>query len=150
MNHSRFFFVLFLLLGLSGCESTYNWRGNFPSKEQVEKIQVGGSSKADVLKILGAPTHRQLFDGNGWYYVGEENEVTAFLDPEVLKRQVVHITFDAKGYVTNVSVSQGTDAKEVSMQEDKTPTLGRDPAFFKEFFGTIGKYDEGKHKSGHA
>ena len=140
--------LLAMVLCLASCVATRSWRGNYPSAETLAKIQVNKSTKDDVMKLLGAPSHLQMYDGKGWYYIGEETEVASFYKPTVLKRQVLLITFDEKGRVVALDIQDKVGDSEVEISEDQTPTLGRDPAFFKEFFGTIGKHDEGKHKAG--
>ena len=142
--------MLLLVLGcLTACAPTYQWRGNYPRADALAKIQVGKSTKKEVAQVLGAPTYLQQYDGRGWYYIGEETETLAFYRPQVMKRQVVLITFGPKDVVASIDIRDQLPESTIEVISDQTPTLGRDPAFFKEFFGTIGKHDEGKARAGY-
>lgn len=149
VSSTHLLMCLMIMVGLSACAPTYQWRGNYPSPDVVAKIHVGRSTKKDVIALWGAPTYTQHYDGTGWYYVGEETQTMSFYRPEVMKRQVILVTFGPKDVVASLDIRDQLPSSTIEMISDQTPTLGRDPAFFKEFFGAIGKHDEGKSRAGY-
>lgn len=141
-----------MLLGavlLAGCESVVHLRGNYVEEEDIEKIEINKTTRQEVHELLGPPSHVQMFDGAGWYYIGEKTQALSFFKPEVLERILIFISFDKNNIVSSLVQKDSIEGFEFDVTEEKTPTLGRDPSFFKEIFGSIGKYDEGKHKTGY-
>ena len=140
---------LSLLFFLCSCESKINVRGNLLTDTDMRQIKIGETTQQDLETILGPPTYVEEFGGKGWYYIGEETNTTSFFHPTLEERKIIYFSFDATGRVQRIKINDETDALDVKIEEDKTPTLGRDPALFQEIFGSIGKYDEGKHKAGY-
>lgn len=141
--------LLLVILLLTACESMVHVRGNLLTEDDMKHIQVGKTTQEELKQILGPPTYIEQFSGKGWYYIGEETHTKSFFDPDVEERQVILFTFDKNGIVQRIQMHDETAGLDVEPNEDKTPTLGRDPALFKEIFGGIGKYDEGKHRTGY-
>jgi len=141
--------LLLCCLFLAACEPTYYWRGNFVLPEDIAKVEISKTTAKELITLWGEPSYRQKFEGKGWYYVGEETDQVTFFKPNLLKRQVIFILFDDKERVVSMTFYDSLEQAQFDYASEKTPTLGRDPAFFKEVFGSVGKFDEGKHKSGH-
>lgn len=142
--------ALFLtLILLSGCENTINIRGNLLTADDMKKVKVGETKKDDLMVIAGPPTYIEQYGGKGWYYIGEETSTTSFLNPDIKERKVIYFAFNDQDVVQRIQIHDETEGMEIKPLDDKTPTLGRDPALFKEIFGSIGKYDEGKHRAGY-
>lgn len=140
---------IMLILSLTGCESIIHLRGNYVEEADLQKIEAGVTTRKEVFTLLGPPSHIQMFDGAGWYYLGEKTKEVSFFHPEVLTRKVIYISFASDDKVNKIDIYDDTKGFEFEIIEEKTPTLGRDPSFFKEIFGSIGKYDEGKHRAGY-
>lgn len=140
---------LTLIVLLAGCESIIHLRGNYVEEADLQKIEAGVTTRKEVFTLLGPPSHIQMFDGEGWYYLGEKTKEVSFFHPEVLTRKVIYISFAANDKVEKIDIQDDIEGFKFEIIEEKTPTLGRDPSFFKEIFGSIGKYDEGKHRAGY-
>ena len=134
------FFIL-LSLALGGCAPTMHTRGNFTDLNQVKKIKVGETTRADVHMVLGPPSTQELFTGTAWYYIGEQTTTRAFFKPDLMARHVVIIEFDATDKVSAVHVKE-EGWQEISPISEVTPTYGKDPSVLTEVFGNIGRYSE--------
>ncbi|PLX29648.1 MAG: hypothetical protein C0582_03740 [Alphaproteobacteria bacterium] len=145
----KYTLIALSLLFLSSCENTINIRGNLLTAEDMKMIKVGETTKEDLLSIAGPPTYTEQYGGKGWYYVGEETRTTSFFNPKVTERKVIYFSFSDKNVIQRIQIHDESEGLEIKPIGDKTPTLGRDPALFKEIFGSIGKYDEGKHRAGY-
>lgn len=142
--------LFFVLLILGGCQPIQTIHGNYVQPQDVDKVKINQSTKKEVRLILGPPSFRSSFGPDQWIYIGDRTEEIAFKKPEPIYRKIFILTFNDKGVVTHADVRMTEGNEEIEIVEDLTPTLGRDPSLFKELFGSIGKYDEGKHRPGFA
>lgn len=129
-----------LILSTAGCSPTVAQRGNMLEDHQIEKVQIGASSKSDVLRLVGSPTTVAPFNEDIWYYIGQETEKRGILDPEVTDERIVAIAFNQEGFVEQISdVDQGRI--NIPIARDKTPTHGNDRTVVQELFGNLGKFN---------
>lgn len=141
-------FIIFFLMGLTACQPTINWRGTSLAPEALASVTAGKSTKVQVEKLLGPASFTGLMEGEVWFYLDEKTSAEAFFWPTVLKRELITIRFTKEGIVSSIDKQDHLETPEIEMAVRETPTLGRDPGFFKEFFGSVGKYDEGKQRNG--
>ena len=130
-------------LALAGCSKTLDQRGNLPSDEKLSEIQTGVSTKDDVTRLLGTPSSTGTFDEKTWYYISKRTEQFAFLTPELLDQQVVAITFDENGTVTDVKRHGMDDRREVTPVARTTPAAGKELSFMEQLIGNVGKFNGG-------
>lgn len=135
------FSALFLALFLCECTPIQHTRGNFLEKQQLSKLKIGQSTRADVLTHLGPPSSHEMFIGKGWYYMGEKTENVSFLAPKIEKREFYLLEFNSKEILSSVKKFDDKGV-EIKPDREKTPTYGRDPSFLGEFVNNIGRYED--------
>lgn len=141
--------MILLTLAISACTPTVTTHGNMLSPSKIEQVRVG-SNRADVESYWGPPTTVAAFDNNTWYYIGETDSQEGVFAPEVKKRQMIRVTFDATDHVTDVHMLDNKEAKNVNFVSRTTPTAGKQYTAAQQFIGDIGKFnkDDKKNKSG--
>ena len=131
----------FLMTFSSACSSdlfiTHN--GNMPSNERIAQIRVG-QSKSEILNILGSPSSVVSLDRNQWIYMSSDIKRVAFFAPKEVDRDVLTIQFNDQGKVSEIERLTKKDGKEIKVCTNKTETLGRNPGFFRKYFGGVGQY----------
>lgn len=131
--------ALAALASSSACTPTVMQRGNMLEAYQIEQVVIGVHSRTDILRILGSPTTIAPFDGNIWYYMGQETEKRGILDPAVTKEKIYTVRFDDTGTVTSLEqIDQ--DRINIPVARDKTPTHGNDITILQEFLGNLGRF----------
>ncbi|NVJ92470.1 MAG: outer membrane protein assembly factor BamE [Methylocystaceae bacterium] len=130
------------VLMLGACTSQFATRGNLPSEERLAEIIPGEVHARDVAEILGTPSTFSTFGGESWYYISERVEYYAFLEPKILDRKVVQITFDKTGMVQNVDVRDNQQNRDIVFVDRKTPTAGNEITFFEQIFGNLGRFNK--------
>jgi len=130
-------------LALAGCSKTVDQRGNLPTDDKLAEVQTGVSTKDDVTRLLGTPSSTGTFDEKTWYYISKRTEQFAFLTPELLDQQVVAITFDENGTVTDVKRHGMDDRREVTPVARTTPAAGKELSFIEQLIGNVGKFNGG-------
>lgn len=129
-----------LLLG--ACTSQFATRGNLPTEERLAEIIPGEVHARDVAEILGTPSTFSTFGGESWYYISERVEYYAFLEPKILDRKVVQITFDKTGMVQNLDVRDNQHNRDIVFVDRTTPTAGNEITFFEQIFGNLGRFNK--------
>lgn len=132
--------IFVILSVLAGCSATEKTRGNFLFEEDIRMIQPALSSKNDVMRVLGTPTARAVFDQNTWYYVGLKTEKESFFDEKVVERQVYKLTFNDLDMVETIEAVDN-EAVDVPLASRVTPTSGNEVTFLQQILGNIGKFN---------
>ncbi len=134
------FLILSSCLLINACTPVVAQRGNLLEDYQMQEVQVGTSTRSDVLRNLGSPTTKSTFDENVWYYIGQETSKKGILDPKVVKERVVLAAFDDEGTLIDL---QDVDRERMNIPytRTKTPTHGNNITIMQEFFGNLGKFN---------
>lgn len=128
------------LLLTTACTPVVSQRGNLLEDHQITNVEVGSSSRSDVLRALGSPTTRSTFDQNVWYYIGQETAKKGILDPKVTKERIVLAAFNDEGVLEAL---EDVDRERISIpySRDKTQTHGSDLTLAQEFLGNLGRFN---------
>jgi outer membrane protein assembly factor BamE (lipoprotein component of BamABCDE complex) len=129
-------------LSLSSCVAQVATHGNPLEPEQVGQIVPGISSQQDVEMLLGSPSSVSVLDGQQWYYIGKRSRSIAFLEPDVLERQVLSIQFNPDGIVQSMDSLDADSGREVHLVERETRTRGNDLTIVQQFLGNVGRFEE--------
>ena len=126
---------------VAGCQGRIDVRGNLPSPDLLQDIEVGHITKNEVVELLGSPSSVSPFSGDTWYYISERTKSVAFFEPEILERKVIAIMFDQSGVARKLKSYGIEDARRIQMVERTTPTAGRELTILKQLFGNIGRFE---------
>ena len=137
----RLLLPLALGLAVTACSGTVDRRGYRVSERDIEQIQIGLSTEQDVLTIMGTPTTRGTFDENVWYYIGSETEQWAFLEADLVDRDIIEIHFDDAGYVASIDNYGPEIAQEVNPVDRETPTRGNRVTLIQQLLGNLGRFN---------
>lgn len=127
--------------GLAACAPLLEVRGFVPEKEKIEALKVGVDNPSTVAEALGSPTLKSTFEEETWYYVSERAERIAFLEPDILQRQILVLSFDPDtSKLKDIGHYGLEDGKVVPLVARTTPAKGRELSFMQEVFGNIGRF----------
>jgi outer membrane protein assembly factor BamE (lipoprotein component of BamABCDE complex) len=133
--------ALGLVLGLASCGEVSRSHGFVPSDDQLEAVVVGRDTRATVETILGIPGSTGLVADEGWFYVRSTFEDGTYRALREVDREVVAVSFDAEGVVTNVERFGLEDGQVVALSrrvtDDNTAGIG----FLRQLFGNLGRID---------
>ena len=134
--------VISIALGLSSCAAQVSNHGNTVEPDRVGQIVPGVSSRQDVEVLLGSPSSVSVLDGQEWYYIGSRSRSIAFLEPNVLERQVLAITFNPDGIVQSVDALGAENGRKVQLVKRETRTRGNDLTIVQQLLGNVGRFEE--------
>ncbi|MBR1949186.1 MAG: outer membrane protein assembly factor BamE [Alphaproteobacteria bacterium] len=155
MSTSKIVLGLLCCVFLSSCSTAkqnewfVNHNGNMPSEDRIAKI-TNGSTKDEVIQILGAPSAIVSFDDNSWIYMSSDIKRVAFKKPEEINRDILKLRFDNSNKVVEVTRLSKADGKEIVPCQEKTEVKGENLGFFRKYFGGVGQYNPlaGQNNSG--
>lgn len=136
---ARLGLVVAMSLALSACSPSFRNHGYIPPQEELETIVVGIDTRASVEETLGGSAAGSVVQDNALYYVRKRVRSIGFLEPKVVERVVVAISFDSAGVVSNVESFGLERGRVVSLNRRVTSSGVTNTAFLRQLLGNIGR-----------
>jgi outer membrane protein assembly factor BamE (lipoprotein component of BamABCDE complex) len=133
---------------LGACQATIDQRGNLPPAKAIGEIQPGTTDRATVTRLIGSPSSVASFDPNVWYYISAKSKELAFFRPEIIDQQVLVITFDKDGVVTDVQKVGMNDGQTIQPVARTTPAPGKELSFIEQLLGNFGRFNPSNTSAG--
>lgn len=130
---------------MSGCSPIKHSHGYTPRAAELESVRIGSDSRLSVQEKLGRPSTIGAFDDDDWYYISQKTETLAFYEPEVVEQQVVLVSFDATGIVSDIGRYGLEDGRVIDLVSRTTPTSGRKLTILQQIFSNIGRFKDGSN-----
>lgn len=133
--------VAVFMMAVTACSPVYESHGYAPSEYELEPVVVGASTREAVVAAVGQPMVTNTKYGESWFYVGTRFRHYGMNEPEVVDRNVVVVSFDDAGNVSNVERFTLADGKTVSHSRRVTETnLGR-LSLVEQLLRSLGRVD---------
>jgi outer membrane protein assembly factor BamE (lipoprotein component of BamABCDE complex) len=116
-------------------------RGNKVDADSLKELTPGTSTKADVSAVIGSPTARATFDDNTWLYISELTQERIGRTLGELNQNVIVLTFDDRGVLTDIHRLDKADSLPVSVIARTTPSPGTEASFMQQLLGNIGRFN---------
>ncbi len=143
LRGARWGAAMLLCLTLAACDGRYRDHGYVPPPEDLEQIVVGIDTRASVEETLGSASSRSVTDEGNIYFVRSRVRTFAMLAPEVVEREVVAISFDSGGIVSNVESFGLEKGQVVPLARRVTSSSVKDKSFLRQLLGNIGRFTPG-------
>ena len=124
---------------LSACVSQFRHHGYIPSDDTLSEIVVGRDTKDTVREIVGAPQAEGLLEASGWYYVRSEFQHLGAFAPKEIDRQVLAISFNGRGVVTNIERFGLEEGRVIALSRRVTTSNVKGTTFLTQLFGNLGR-----------
>ena len=131
------------LLVLAGCVPIYRNHGYVPPDLDLAQIVVGQTNVAELPVLIGEPSAQGLLTGAGWYYVGSRWRHYGARAPEEIDRQVVAISLNEGGVVTNVERFGLERGRVVVLSRRVTDSGITEVSFIRQILGNLGTFNAG-------
>ncbi|MFP5511071.1 MAG: outer membrane protein assembly factor BamE [Paracoccaceae bacterium] len=128
------------ILALSACSPQFRNHGYVPNDEDLALITVGVDTRASVEEAVGAPAMSGVITDTASYYVQSRVRRFAWQEPEVVERQVLAISYDSAGVVTNIERFGLEDGQVVPISRRITGTSGTNESIIRRLIGSIGGF----------
>lgn len=128
---------------LTACSATYKNHGYIPPQEDLDLLVVGIDTRATVEDSVGSPSSGGILNDGGYYYVRSRVRTFGPRAPKVVERQVLAISFDSAGVVSNIERFGLERGKVVPLTRRVTETAISDKTFLRQLLGNIGRFGPG-------
>ncbi len=137
----RFIFAAALGGSLTACAPQFANHGYIPPQEDLDQIVVGVDTRGSVEETIGTPATSGVANESGFYYVRSRMRTFGALAPKVVERQVLAVSFDSAGVVSNIE-RFGLERGQVVPLTRRVTTSGvGDNSFLRQLLGNIGRFN---------
>lgn len=126
-------------LALTACVAQNRNHGYVPSDDSLAQIVVGRDTKETVRSVIGTPQAEGVLAASGWYYVRSEFQHLGAFEPKEIDRQVLAISFNDAGVVTNVERFGLDKGRVIALSRRVTTANVQGTTFLSQLFGNIGQ-----------
>ena len=141
---SRVVTGLTLAVALSACTAQFRNHGYAPTDAELQEIIVGVDTRATVEDVIGRPSTSGVLTGSAYYYLSDRRRSYAFFTPEVIDRQLVAVSFDSEGIVSNIERFTLQDGRVVPLSRRVTDSSVQNTTFLRQLLGNIGNFNPGQ------
>jgi len=135
--------LIAVLVASAACTPQFRNHGYIPPEEDLSQIVVGIDTRDTVADIVGEPSTAGVWNDSGYYYVRSRVRTVAYKRPEAIERQLLAISFDTAGVVTNVERFGLEDGRVVPISRRITTSNTADIGFIRRLLGNIGNFNAG-------
>ena len=132
-----------VLVLAAACAPVYRNHGYVPLDSELADVKVGESTRQDVADFIGRPSSTGMMTDSGWYYVGSRFKAFGAYEDREVDRQVVAVTFDEQGTVSNVERLGMDKGRVVVISRRVTESNIRSIGFLRQLLGNIGRISAG-------
>lgn len=132
---------LSLAVGLSACSAQYSNHGYIPPQEDLDQIKVGVDTRETLVEKAGVPAAGGVLNESGAFYVRSRFKTLGPMAPKVIERQVLAVSFDSRGVVSNVERFGLERGRVVPLERRVTSSGVTDTTFIRQLLGSIGRFN---------
>jgi outer membrane protein assembly factor BamE (lipoprotein component of BamABCDE complex) len=127
-----------LAVALAACSATFDNHGYVPPPENLAEIDIGDSREA-VVEAVGTPGVAGVMRDEAWFYTAYRMRNYAYRAPEVVERQIIAVSFDAGGRVSNIEEFGLEDGNIVQLSRRVTTSSVREVSFLSQILSNFGR-----------
>ncbi|MBB4207729.1 outer membrane protein assembly factor BamE [Roseinatronobacter bogoriensis] len=130
-----------LFLALASCSPIQRFHGYAPDDMQLAEIEVARDTRETVAEKIGRPGMTGVMEGSAWYYVQSDWVNEGWRPPVEVRREVVAISFDEAGRVSNVERFGQEQGEVVALSRRVTSTGPTGMTLLRQLLGNIGQFN---------
>jgi outer membrane protein assembly factor BamE (lipoprotein component of BamABCDE complex) len=122
---------------LTGCGPPPLQHGYVLSESALEQVPIG-SSREQVLLVLGTPSTTSALAGETFYYISQTVETKPIMGRSIVDQRVLAVYFNQDGTVREYANYGLQDGKVFDFISRKTRTGGADVSLIAQLLGAVG------------
>ncbi len=107
-----------------------------------------GDTREAVAEAIGTPGAAGVMRDEAWFYAAYRVRNYAYRAPEVIERQVLAVSFDGGGRVSNIEEFGLEDGQIVQLSRRVTSSSVREISFLQQILGNFGRVNIGEALGG--
>ena len=141
-----FFAILFFQFNSCGLKVIDNHGQIYEENANFEELEIGKTTKNEVVKLLGSPSTTSNFDEEqSWIYINSEFRRFIFLDGTNTDQKILILSFN-QNVLNNKELLSKNDINNIKYEESVTDSRGKKVNWVKEFFTNLNPDPYGKKK----
>lgn len=137
----RLTMVAALTLALTACAATFTNHGYVPPEEDLSNVLVGVDTRGTVEETIGRPATSGVLRDEAWIYNAYRVRSFIYQEPQVIERELVAISFDGDGVVSNIERFGLEDGRAVQLSRRVTESSISELSFFSQLLSNFGRFD---------
>ena len=130
------------LLTLGACGERVSSHGHAIDAFELEQIELGESTRQDILLTLGKPSFEGAFQSGKIYYVAQNMRQPAGGAKTTTTRELFIFTFDDKDILQIIEIKDESKGLPIATLDAKTPTPGNTFGVIEQIFANIRRRNE--------
>ena len=138
----KLFIFIIISLFISSCtlKKVEKHHGvHFLNKKQ-EKLTINQSNKNDILKLLGSPSTKSVFDNDLWIYIERKTDnlsLTKFGTERIIVNNVLLLEINSMGLLASKEFLDLTNMKDLKFTEQTTENQYKKNTFLYDFLSSM-------------
>lgn len=128
---------------VAACTPMTRFHGFAPDARELAQVQVGQTTRAEVVTLFGPPTSDGGVRSDTLYYVASQFDRVGPFAPREVDRTVIAVRFDAGDRVRNVSRYTLEDGRVIQLDRRVTDDGIEDVGVLEQLLGSLGRFDAG-------
>jgi outer membrane protein assembly factor BamE (lipoprotein component of BamABCDE complex) len=130
-------------MGLAACSATFDNHGYVPPPEDLQQIRIG-ATRDEVAEVIGRPGAAGVMRDEAWFYTAYRVRNYAYRAPEITERQILAVSFDGRGRVSNVEEFSLQDGRAIALSRRVTTSTVQEVTFFRQLLQNFGRVNLGE------
>jgi outer membrane protein assembly factor BamE (lipoprotein component of BamABCDE complex) len=129
------------VFSFAACSEQFRNHGYAPTDGDLAEVAVGVDTRDSVIERFGPPTTGGMRTDSGIYYVESQFRLYAYQAPSEVDREVVAISTDSDGVVSNIERFTLEDGQVVALSRRVTDSNIEGVSFLRQLLGNLGNVD---------
>jgi outer membrane protein assembly factor BamE (lipoprotein component of BamABCDE complex) len=138
-RHVRLVILGLCLALMAACATVYRNHGYAPTDLELSALEVGVDTRETTAEKVGLPSTSGLLNDDQWFFVQSRFQERPARPPLEIDRQVVVISFNEGGTVSNVERFGLEDGQVVALSRRVTETNIKGVSFIRQLMGNFGR-----------
>ena len=130
-------FLLILVILVTACEAKITTHGRLIEPVELEKLELGVTTQAETIAILGPPSFEGAFNSGRLYYNNKKMEKNVGGETLTIERELIVLIYDSNNRLEGVEMRDKNSDKEIVKLEAKTPTPGNTLTIVDQLFSNL-------------
>ena len=136
-RHLQYALFFVASLGLGACGDRVSSHGHIINENELKQINIGTTTKADILDTFGQPSFDGAFDTQKLYYSSQVMLQPVASAKQTQQRIVYIFTLDDNNIIESIDLINKEDGLQIVHIDDKTPTPGNTYGVIEQIFSNL-------------
>ena len=130
-------FLLILMIVVSACEAITTTHGRLIEPSELAKLELGATTQAETIEILGPPSFEGAFNSGRLYYNNQKMAKRVGGETLTIERELMILIFGSNNRLQGIEIRDKTSDKKIVKLESKTPTPGATLSIVDQIFSNL-------------